>query len=115
MRPVREPHGGSGRVRAGGAPGARRRRRRAPRSLDATTAIRARRRAVVDDTPDWDELRRAGEAIRTDALQRLDELLVVLERAVDAAGGEVHWARDALEANEIVTGARPPRRGERRW
>ncbi len=72
--------------------------------LDATTEIRARRSSVVRDTPDWDDLRRAGEAIRTDSLHRLDELLVGLERSVRQAGGEVHWARDALEANEIVTG-----------
>ena len=71
---------------------------------NATTTIRARRRAVVDETFGWDALRQAGEAIRTDALLRLDELLVALERAVVAAGGEVHWARDALEANEIVAG-----------
>ena len=80
--------------------------------LDATTAIRARRRIVVGETHDWHELRRAGEAIRTGALERLDELLVVLERAVQRAGGEVHWARDALEANEIVTGV-VRRTGER--
>jgi L-lactate dehydrogenase complex protein LldF len=80
--------------------------------LGATTEIRARRRAVIAETPDWDDLRRAGEAIRTDALHRLDELLVALERAVRRAGGEVHWARDALEANELVT-ALVRRTGER--
>ena len=80
--------------------------------LTATTAIRARRAEVVGETRDWEELRRAGEAIRERALLRLDELLVELENAVVAAGGEVHWARDALEANEHVvrivrgTGAR---------
>ena len=36
----------------------------------------------------------------------------MLERAVQRAGGEVHWARDALEANEIVTGV-VRRTGER--
>lgn len=71
--------------------------------LTATTAIRARRAEVVAETPDWAELRRAGEAIRERALLRLDELLVELERSVCGAGGEVHWARDALEANEHVT------------
>jgi L-lactate dehydrogenase complex protein LldF len=35
-------------------------------------------------------------------LLRLDELLVRLEAAVTAAGGEVHWARDAAEANGVV-------------
>ena len=61
-------------------------------------------RAVVDETPDLEELRAAGEAIRERAVLRLDELLVRLESAVTAAGGEVHWARDAAEANEVVVG-----------
>jgi L-lactate dehydrogenase complex protein LldF len=80
--------------------------------LRATTSIRARRAAVVSEVPDWPELRLAGEAIRDSALARLDELLVTLEAAVTCAGGEVHWAADASEANEIVvrlvsaTGAR---------
>ena len=34
--------------------------------------------------------------------RRLDEVLVELEASVQAAGGIVHWARDAAEANEIV-------------
>jgi L-lactate dehydrogenase complex protein LldF len=80
--------------------------------LRATTSIRAKRAAVVSEVPDWAELRLAGEAIRDSALVRLDELLVALEAAVTSAGGEVHWAADAGEANEIVvrlvaaTGAR---------
>ena len=80
--------------------------------LRATTSIRARRAVVVSEVPDWAELRLAGEAIRDSALARLDELLVALEAAVANAGGEVHWAADAREANEIVvrlvsaTGAR---------
>ena len=72
--------------------------------LRATTSIRARRAAVVAETPDWEELRQAGEAVRERSLLRLDELLVRLESEVSRAGGEVHWAGDAAEANEIVTG-----------
>ena len=51
----------------------------------------------------WHELREAASAIRASSLERLDELLVTLESAVVAAGGEVHWAADGAEANEIVT------------
>ena len=36
-------------------------------------------------------------------MARLDEHLERLEREVTARGGVVHWARDANEANEIVT------------
>ena len=70
----------------------------------ATTTIRARRAEVVAETPDWAGLRAAGTAIRERAVLQLDELLVRLETKVTAARGEVHWARDAAEANAIVVG-----------
>lgn len=68
----------------------------------ATGVIRARRAAAVSEVPDWEELRTAGEALRDRALHSLDELLLRLEATVTRAGGVVHWARDALEANETV-------------
>jgi L-lactate dehydrogenase complex protein LldF len=71
--------------------------------LHATTSIRAKRAAVVADVPDWVELRAAGAAIRASALARLEGLLLALESSVVAAGGAVHWAADAEQANEIVT------------
>lgn len=70
----------------------------------ATRTIRAKRALVVDEVPEWEELRAAGAAMKDDALSRLDELLVQLEERVTSAGGVVHWARDANEANRIVTG-----------
>jgi L-lactate dehydrogenase complex protein LldF len=68
----------------------------------ATGTIRAKRAAVVAELPDWEQLREAGAALKDDALGRLDELLVELEASVQRAGGTVHWARDAAEANRIV-------------
>jgi L-lactate dehydrogenase complex protein LldF len=68
----------------------------------ATTAIRAKRAAVVDELPDWAALRDAGAAIKARALATLPEQLERLEAAVTAAGGTVHWARDAAEANATV-------------
>src|SRR3989442_6986057 len=35
-------------------------------------------------------------------MRRLDEYLLLFEESVQAAGGQVHWARDAAEANAIV-------------
>lgn len=70
----------------------------------ATSTIRAKRDRVVGELPDFEELRRAAEAVKDDALGRLDELLRELEEHVSAAGGHVHYARDAAEANAIVTG-----------
>lgn len=69
---------------------------------NATDTIRAKRAKVVDELPDWEELREAGKAIKTDVLGHLDEYLLQFEAAVEAAGGQVHWARDAAEANAAV-------------
>jgi L-lactate dehydrogenase complex protein LldF len=69
---------------------------------NATDTIRAKRAEVVDELPDWEELREAGKAIKTDVLAHLDEYLVEFEESVEAAGGHVHWARDAAEANAAV-------------
>ena len=70
----------------------------------ATRTIRAKRAAVVAELPDWEELRAAGQAIKRHTLAHLDHYLEQLERQVTAHGGTVHWARDAIEANRIVTG-----------
>lgn len=68
----------------------------------ATRTIRTKRLAVTGELPDWEELRDAGSAIKTDTMNRLPELLEQLERKVTERGGTVHWARDGVEANEIV-------------
>ncbi|QCQ90440.1 LutB/LldF family L-lactate oxidation iron-sulfur protein [Rhodococcus sp. SGAir0479] len=69
----------------------------------ATHTIRAKRLHVTGELPDWEDLRDAGAAIKTDVMSRLPELLEQLEAAVVARGGTVHWAADANEANAIVT------------
>jgi L-lactate dehydrogenase complex protein LldF len=68
----------------------------------ATDTIRAKRARVVAELPDWEELRSAGKAIKEDVLAHLDRYLVEFEAAVQGAGGHVHWARDAAEANAVV-------------
>jgi L-lactate dehydrogenase complex protein LldF len=70
--------------------------------LKATDTIRAKRAGVVAEVPDWEELREAGRAIKADVLVRLDEYLLQFEANFQDAGGIVHWARDADEANSIV-------------
>ena len=70
----------------------------------ATTTIRTKRLGAVGELPDWERLRRAGEAIKDDVLANLPAYLEQLERAVTERGGVVHWARDGTEANEIVLG-----------
>ena len=68
-----------------------------------TQTIRAKRKLVVDEMPDWQALREAGRAIKERTLRHLDDYLIQLEASVQKAGGHVHWARDAAEANRIIT------------
>ncbi|WP_031511323.1 lactate utilization protein B [Streptomyces megasporus] len=69
----------------------------------ATGTIRAKRAQAVAELSDWDALRAAGAAVKDRTLRHLDHYLERLEEAVTAAGGTVHWAADAAEANRIVT------------
>ncbi|WP_436774703.1 LutB/LldF family L-lactate oxidation iron-sulfur protein [Yinghuangia sp. YIM S09857] len=69
----------------------------------ATHTIRGKRAAVVGELDDWPELRAAGKAVKDHTLRNLDRYLLQVEEAVTAAGGHVHWAADAAEANHIVT------------
>ncbi len=69
----------------------------------ATTTIRERRAGLVAETPDWQELRHAGAAIKDEVLEHLDDYLEQFERKATARGAHVHWARDATEASAIVT------------
>ncbi|WP_144790724.1 LutB/LldF family L-lactate oxidation iron-sulfur protein [Kocuria palustris] len=69
----------------------------------ATHSIRTKRNRVVGELPDWEELRDAGAAVKQEVAARMPELLEQFEANVTARGGIVHWARDAQEANRIVT------------
>ena len=69
---------------------------------EATTTIRERRASVVDEMPDWQQLRAAGAAIKDETLLHLDRYLEQFEHAATAQGAQVHWARDAAEANALV-------------
>ncbi|MFF8289815.1 lactate utilization protein B [Streptomyces sp. NPDC016309] len=69
----------------------------------ATHTIREKRARAVAELDDWALLREAGKRIKDRTLRHLDTHLLRLEEAVTAAGGTVHWAEDAAEANRIVT------------
>jgi L-lactate dehydrogenase complex protein LldF len=69
----------------------------------ATGAIRGKRAGVVAELTDWEQLRAAAKAIKDHTLANLDTYLLRLEGSVIKAGGHVHWAQDAAEANAIVT------------
>ncbi|MFJ4094015.1 LutB/LldF family L-lactate oxidation iron-sulfur protein [Kitasatospora sp. NPDC089913] len=70
----------------------------------ATRTIRDKRAKAVTELSDWAQLRQAGKEIKDRTLHRLDHYLLRAEAAVTAAGGTVHWAADAAEANRIVAG-----------
>jgi L-lactate dehydrogenase complex protein LldF len=69
----------------------------------ATTTIRDRRAMAVAELEDWPGLRESAKQIKDHTLEHLGHYLRLLEERVTAAGGTVHWARDAQEANRIVT------------
>jgi L-lactate dehydrogenase complex protein LldF len=68
----------------------------------ATRTIRVKRAGAVAELADWQQLRAAGKAIKDHTLAHLDTYLTRLEQRVTDAGGHVHWAQDAAEANSIV-------------
>jgi L-lactate dehydrogenase complex protein LldF len=69
----------------------------------ATTTIRERRAGLVAEMPDWQDLRTSGAAITDDVPAHLDRYLEQFEAAASDRGAQVHWARDADEANGIVS------------
>ena len=62
-------------------------------TLNRTTAM-----AAIDGELLRDQVRQMKE----DVIARLPELLEQLESNIVANGGQVHWARDAKEANQII-------------
>lgn len=68
----------------------------------ATDVIRDKRAKVVSEVSDWQQLRESAHEIKQHTLRHLDFYLEQFEVACTNAGGHVHWARDADEANRIV-------------
>ena len=68
----------------------------------ATTVIRHKRASVVGEMADWEALRDAAHYIKDHTLRYLDVYLARFEERCTRAGGRVHWARDADEANRII-------------
>jgi L-lactate dehydrogenase complex protein LldF len=60
------------------------------------------RAARVAELPQWEQLRQIGSDIRLHTIEHMDVYLTRLEEKVKAAGGHVHWAETAEEANRIV-------------
>ena len=70
----------------------------------ATNVIQDKRNKVVAELPDWEDLREAGAQVKAHTLRHLDYYLTQFEENCTRAGGHVHWAGDAAEANRIILG-----------
>jgi L-lactate dehydrogenase complex protein LldF len=60
------------------------------------------RAAAVARFPEFEAMRDAAKAIRDHTLANLDAYLETYEKNVIAAGGHVHWCRDAAEARATI-------------
>ena len=70
---------------------------------NAQTALRKRAEVVAAmGEENWQNLRKIAHDMRLHTITHLDRYLSLVEENVTAAGGIVHWARDAEEANRIV-------------
>jgi L-lactate dehydrogenase complex protein LldF len=68
----------------------------------ATSRFVGGRAARVAELPQWEQLRQIGSDIRLHTIENIDVYLMRLEEKVRGAGGHVHWAQTAEEANQIV-------------
>jgi L-lactate dehydrogenase complex protein LldF len=63
-----------------------------------------KRRAALDELPEFEQLRSAARAVKEHTLSHLEEYLLLFERQVEESGGKVHWAVNPAEACAISVG-----------
>src|SRR6185369_14107503 len=69
---------------------------------NVTSLFGQRRLAAAHSVSNWEELRSAARHIKDETLLNLDKYLDEFTANAEASGAQIHWARDAAEANEIV-------------
>ena len=69
----------------------------------ATSLFGERRKEAAASLPNWEALRTEARAIKDDVLLHLDKYLEEFVSKAESRGAQVHWARDAVEANEIIS------------
>src|SRR3989442_2458320 len=69
---------------------------------NATSLFGTRRLAAANGLPNWQDLRTEARSIKDEVLLNLDKYLAQFVTNAESRGAQVHWARDAAEANEIV-------------
>ncbi len=70
--------------------------------LKATTLSVIKRNKIVAELPDLEEARNKARDVRLRSLDNIDEYLITFTKAFEKAGGHVHFALDAAEANRIA-------------
>src|SRR5215216_6781777 len=70
---------------------------------NATSLFGARRKEAAASLPNWEELRTQARAIKDEVLLHLDRHLETFAANAEKRGAVVHWARDAAQANGIIT------------
>jgi L-lactate dehydrogenase complex protein LldF len=68
----------------------------------ATSLFGRRRLEAAKSLDNWEELRSQARAIKDKTLLHLDRYLEAFAANAEAAGAQIHWARNAAEANRIV-------------
>jgi L-lactate dehydrogenase complex protein LldF len=69
---------------------------------NATSLFGAKRLAAARSLENWEELRSQARTIKDETLLHLDKYLEEFSARAEAAGAQVHWARNAAEANDLV-------------
>ena len=69
---------------------------------NATSLFRDRRLAAARSLANWEDLRSEARRIKDETLLNLDKYLEEFTANAEKVGAQIHWARDAAEANEIV-------------
>jgi L-lactate dehydrogenase complex protein LldF len=64
--------------------------------------LRRKRDRAAAAVPEWEQLRDLASQIKEHTLTHLADYLEQFERAAQANGVTVHWARDAAEHNQVV-------------
>ena len=70
---------------------------------NATSLFGERRKEAAAGLANWEDLRSQARAVKDEALLHLDRYLEEFVRNAESRGAKIHWARDAAEANTIIT------------
>ena len=61
-----------------------------------------KRQAAVDALPEFEAIKARAKAIKDHTLDNLGDYLETFEQAVQASGGQVHWAKTTEQANQAI-------------